>query len=563
MDSRQRLHWPRRCFSSDSLSFLPLRVSQRRQLVPTASERRRVLVGVSALPFPLSFLSWFVSSWQMGIDAAVEDHQGSAAKREMPRLTQVEAAPCPDDEVAVSASPRLQLKTNDARAPTKTAVAPLPAAVSSSPPAVASDAAEEEEFSAYKSLHVRRDWYSTAATFIAGGVAGAASRTLTAPLDRIKLIVQEGHLINPPPPGSKSAGVRRHPSLVEVARVIRADGGWKSFWRGNVINCFKAGPEFAIIFSFRRYLSSLYEDCVERETKRMKLSTARLKEKDERSAAISRREKEERESMMGMPEEGGEEAGAPADQQAGSPHPSSAAPSPAHLSRSAEWRQLEYQISREASIFTPPFNRIGCLADVPRLVVNCVIGAAAGVGAQSLLYPLEVVKTRAVVSRSNEFKGGFLEIVRVSYRNGGIREFYRGFVPNMVGIVVYRGLEMGIYSSLQQSVMLYRMQAQGKSRHDAALNSAEVGVVGMFASIIAQTVSYPLNVVRTRLQTQGSNGRQRKYNGMIDCVGKMVRNKGVASLFSGLTANYLKAVPASACTFIVFEWVQQLLVGDS
>lgn len=47
-------------------------------------------------------------------------------------------------------------------------------------------------------FHLRCDWYSALATFAAGGLAGAASRTLTAPLDRIKIIVQEGHLINTP-----------------------------------------------------------------------------------------------------------------------------------------------------------------------------------------------------------------------------------------------------------------------------------------------------------------------------------------------------------------------------
>lgn len=94
------------------------------------------------------------------------------------------------------------------------------------------------------------------------------------------------------------------------------------------------------------------------------------------------------------------------------------------------------------------------------------------------------------------------------------------------------------------------------------MSTAEVGAVGAVASIIAQTISYPLNVVRTRLQTQGSNGRQYAYSGMIDCFVQLVRRKGVRSLFSGLTANYLKAVPASTCTFIVFEKVQEYLLGD-
>ncbi|KPI85932.1 Mitochondrial carrier protein-like protein [Leptomonas seymouri] len=458
---------------------------------------------------------------------------------------------------------------------------------------------DDDELTVSKSLHVRRDWYSTFATFVAGGVAGAASRTLTAPLDRIKLIVQEGHLVQAPA-GAKAAADaavgrvgaavsmrRTHPSLLQVARIIKADGGWKAFWRGNVINCFKAGPEFAILFSIRRYASSLYEDCVEREKRRRKCVVARWKERDERSSVISRREEEERASMLGslsstateelarqsnysLSVSSHNDRGVPSTKAEHSPLSASSSSTSTHPPFISDWhymsapeaRERERVISAEVSILTPPFNRLGCLSSIPQLVVNCTIGSIAGLGAQGILYPLEVVKTRAVVSRSNEYRGGVREIIHQGYRTGGIMEFYRGFAPNMVGIVVYRGLEMGLYSTAQQSIMLYRMQVLRMNRHDASLNAAEVGLVGMFASTVAQTVSYPLNVIRTRLQTQGTNGRAKKYNGMVDCCVKMIRNKGVSSLFSGLTANYLKAVPASACTFVVFEWAQRLLVGD-
>lgn len=481
-----------------------------------------------------------------------------------------EAASQATDGVACSDDPMATSSGNGAESGTAVTSASARSSGGSSQAA----AGEEEELSVTRSLHVRRDWYSSIATFVAGGVAGAASRTLTAPLDRIKLIVQEGHLVQTAHGGATAAGAaapasaqgcagaaaatslkpavrRTHPSLLQVARVIKADGGWKAFWRGNTINSFKAGPEFAIVFSIRRYLSSLYEDCVEREKKRRKRSAARWREEEERSAAISRREQEERESMMV------DRATAGTDKEAG-PSTSSPLTGPS----AEEMRLRERAISLEASIFTPPFNRLGCISNVPQLAVNCTIGAVAGLGAQGILYPLEVVKTRVVVSRSGEYRGGVKEIVRLAYKRGGIMEFYRGFAPNMVGIIVYRGLEMGLYSSAQQSIMMYRMQVQKKSRHEASLGSAEVGVVGMFSSTVAQTVSYPLNVIRTRLQTQGTNGRAKKYNGMLDCMVKMIRNKGVTSLFSGLTANYLKAVPASACTFVVFERVQRILIDD-
>lgn len=324
-------------------------------------------------------------------------------------------------------------------------------------------------------------------TFIAGGVAGVSSRTLTAPLDRVKIIVQEGYLTQLPP-GKNAMSTAKNSRLSDVARMIYADGGWRGFWRGNLVNCCKASPEFAIVFALRRHFFSMYEDVYE---------------------------------------------------------------------RCEEQRSLHLDSSQ-----CHPYSFSSIVYRMPRLAVNCVIGAAAGLGAQSLLYPMEVVKTRVCVSKNDEFKGGVRTIVRDAYRQGGLREFYKGFAPNMVGIVFYRGLEMGIYSSIQQSVMLYRMKWQAKSRHDATLGAAEVGAVGVVASTVAQTITYPLNVVRTRLQTAGTKGRTDKYSGMIDCFVKIVKKKGASALFSGLTANYLKAVPASACAFVVFEKVQTALVGD-
>ncbi|CCD12865.1 unnamed protein product [Trypanosoma congolense IL3000] len=350
-------------------------------------------------------------------------------------------------------------------------------------------------------LHVKRDSYTTAATFVAGGVAGACSRTLTAPLDRIKIIVQEGHLVN----SCKRKSCFGPAQLIDVFHLIRNDSGWSGFWRGNGVNCLKAGPEFAMVFTLRRYLLSLYEDALEEEEVRCR----------ERDAA----------------------------------------------GQSGTLRQGAYDPST-VSVLPSPLNQWCTLSSIPRILLNFLIGAWAGFGAQLSLYPLEVVKTRMAVSRKSEYPGGMRQVITDTYRKSGIAGFYRGLMPNMVGIFIYRGLEVGIYSTAQQQIIMYRMNKHGLSRHNSSLTSVETAVVSMFASMFAQTVSYPLNVVRTRLQTQGINGREIKYRGMTDCFVQMIRTKGVTSLFSGISANYLKAVPASACMFVVFEKMQSFLVGD-
>jgi hypothetical protein len=72
-----------------------------------------------------------------------------------------------------------------------------------------------------------------------------------------------------------------------------------------------------------------------------------------------------------------------------------------------------------------------------------------------------------------------------------------------------------------------------------SLPVAGLTAVGMFASAASQTITYPLNLVRTRLQTQGVNGRPVEYRGMIDCVASIVRRDGPRGLFVGLVPNLL------------------------
>jgi solute carrier family 25 phosphate transporter 23/24/25/41 len=68
---------------------------------------------------------------------------------------------------------------------------------------------------------------------VAGALAGAVSRTSTAPLDRLKVILQVQN--------SKQR-------ISDIFKYLLKEGGWKSFWRGNGINVLKIAPESAIKF---------------------------------------------------------------------------------------------------------------------------------------------------------------------------------------------------------------------------------------------------------------------------------------------------------------------------
>lgn len=76
------------------------------------------------------------------------------------------------------------------------------------------------------------------AAFCAGGVAGAVSRTVVSPLERLKILYQ-----------IQGAGRQEYTQSVSksLARIWREEG-WKGFMRGNGTNCVRIVPYSAVQF---------------------------------------------------------------------------------------------------------------------------------------------------------------------------------------------------------------------------------------------------------------------------------------------------------------------------
>jgi len=82
-----------------------------------------------------------------------------------------------------------------------------------------------------------------AADFVAGGISGGIAKTVSAPIDRVKLLMQT-QAIN-------TAITRPYKSVVDcVVRVYR-EQGFLSFWRGNLANIYRYFPNQALNFAFK------------------------------------------------------------------------------------------------------------------------------------------------------------------------------------------------------------------------------------------------------------------------------------------------------------------------
>lgn len=213
-------------------------------------------------------------------------------------------------------------------------------------------------------------------------------------------------------------------------------------------------------------------------------------------------------------------------------------------------------------------------------VLRLCAGAGAGIVAMSATYPLDMVRGRLTVQRSGEGAQyrGIIHATGLIVRSEGLRSLYKGWLPSVLGVIPYVGLNFAVYESLKDWLL-----TRNGLKNDQDLSVATRLTCGAIAGSIGQTVAFPLDVVRRRLQVAGWQGASditgdaannllkskgtAHYNGMMDCFIKTVREEGFRALFRGLMPNYLKVAPSIAIAFVSYEQCKkslgvELRIGD-
>ncbi|KAM5170051.1 mitochondrial adenyl nucleotide antiporter SLC25A23-like [Mantella aurantiaca] len=275
---------------------------------------------------------------------------------------------------------------------------------------------------------------------LAGGVAGAVSRTGTAPLDRLKVLMQVH--------GTKSQGL----SMLRGVKAMIEEGGFRSLWRGNGINVLKIAPESAIKFMAYEQIKKVI---------RGQQETLRVRER-------------------------------------------------------------------------------------------FIAGSLAGAIAQTVIYPMEVLKTRLALRHTGQFSG-MSDCARHILRTEGVRAFSKGYLPNLLGIVPYAGIDLAVYETLKNT-WLQRYRAG---------TSADPGVLvllacGTMSSTCGQIASYPLALVRTRMQAQATIQDAPQLS-MVALFRYIVAREGFLGLYRGIAPNFMKVIPAVSISYVVYENMKRVL----
>ncbi|KAH7513346.1 hypothetical protein FEM48_Zijuj12G0190300 [Ziziphus jujuba var. spinosa] len=163
-------------------------------------------------------------------------------------------------------------------------------------------------------------------------------------------------------------------------------------------------------------------------------------------------------------------------------------------------------------------------------------------------------------------RSAFVDIVRTR----GIRGLYAGLSPTLVEIVPYAGLQFGTYDTFKRwtkALNRLRFSKSGSTGSDDSLTSFQIFLCGLGAGISAKLVCHPLDVVKKRFQIEGlqrhprygARVEHRAYRNMFDALERILKSEGWAGFYKGIVPSIVKSAPASAVTFVAYEYTFDLL----
>jgi solute carrier family 25 phosphate transporter 23/24/25/41 len=196
-----------------------------------------------------------------------------------------------------------------------------------------------------------------------------------------------------------------------------------------------------------------------------------------------------------------------------------------------------------------------------------IAGAMAGITSIAATYPLDLVRTRLSAQgegADRKYKNMRHCFQTILKEEGGFWSgcLYRGITPTILGIAPYVGINFAVFEALKGWVMTDilhhtdELEAGGLMQLPVRWKL----LCGAVSGATAQSVSYPLDVIRRRMQMKGQQAKF-AYSSTSDAVITIVKSEGITGLYKGITPNLIKVAPSMAIAFVTYEFVKAGLFG--
>lgn len=198
--------------------------------------------------------------------------------------------------------------------------------------------------------------------------------------------------------------------------------------------------------------------------------------------------------------------------------------------------------------------------DPPSYRAVALGGIGTGAMQSLLLSPVELIKIRLQLqqqtnertSRSSIQKGP-VDVAKFIFGTEGWRGMYRGVTITVLRDAPAHGVYFWTYEYMRE-------QLHPGCRKNGQETFGTMLLAGGLAGVASWIGSYPLDVIKTRIQSQSLPLR---YSGIVDCFTRIVREEGYNVLWRGLGTAVTRAFIVNGTIFTAYEIALRCLFHDN
>jgi len=171
---------------------------------------------------------------------------------------------------------------------------------------------------------------------------------------------------------------------------------------------------------------------------------------------------------------------------------------------------------------------------------GCIAGACSGVTGSFVVSPVDLIKVRAQIHKGQGAQRKTpSKIIKEIWITEGIWGFKRGLTATLVREVPSMTAYFGFYNYLKLKL----------ARPDGSLSTINQILAGGTAGASSWASIYPMDVVKTRMQTTS------QYKSILECISSILQNEGPRAFFRGLSPCIIRSFPVNATIFFVYELI--------